>query len=105
MAVWKIILLSILTAVVLGSVGGVLIGKYLVKRAKSNKKPVLSRKERILYLACIALGTASILFGVFYKSPEPGNSMNLENPAFTENGAAMLPEQGGGTAVAVEVME
>ncbi|MCL2033560.1 MAG: hypothetical protein FWG94_02385 [Oscillospiraceae bacterium] len=103
MATWNIILLAILAAVVLGSVGGVVIGKYLVKREKSNRKPVLSKRERIIYLACIALGTAFILFGVFFKFPGADNSMDMYDPGMIQDGGgsgggAIMPRgvRGGG---------
>ena len=86
MAVWNIILLAILAAVVLGSVGGVIIGKYLVKRAKSNRKPILTKKERAIYLACIALGTAFILFGMFYRPPGADNNMEIFDPGMVQEG-------------------
>ncbi|MDR2933210.1 MAG: hypothetical protein LBV27_08905, partial [Oscillospiraceae bacterium] len=80
METWKILLITILSAVVLGCIIGVIIGKYQVKRAQSDRKPLLSVKERVIYFLCMALGAGCILFGVLYTFP------SSQNPDMTDPG-------------------
>lgn len=82
METWKILLISIAAAIVAGSAVGIGVGKYLVKRARSGRKRLLSTKERVVYAVCVLLGAASILVGVLYEFP----SDNVAPP----DGAAMI---------------
>lgn len=85
METWKLLIILLLAAVAAGSIGGVLIGKILVKRARSGHKPLLSKKERIAYLLCILIGTASILFGVFHQFPDTGSQIYEDMPPIGED--------------------
>lgn len=97
METWKILIISLLAAVAIGSVGGIFIGKYLVKRSKSNRKQLLSKKERIIYSACLAFGMALILFGVFFKFPAADDmSMNQGDVLITEEGTLGGAKRSGG---------
>lgn len=69
METWKILIITVAGAIVAGIAAGICIGKFLVKRAKSSRRRLLSTKERIVYSACILLGAALVLFGVFFKFP------------------------------------
>lgn len=72
METWKILIITVVGAIAAGVAAGIFIGKILVKRAKSGRKRLLSTKERVVYSACILLGAALILFGVFFKFPSTG---------------------------------
>lgn len=85
METWKILLISLSSVIVAGCVGGVVIGKHLVKRARNGARKLLSTKERIVYASCLALGAALILFGIFFKFPA------AQNPDMT-GGMDMLEE-------------
>lgn len=69
METWKILLITLLAAVAIGSIIGVLVGKHQVKKAQSGRKPLLSVKERIIFSALILAGVACILVGNFYTLP------------------------------------
>lgn len=70
MELWKLLLITLLSAVVLGCVFGVLLGKYQVKKLAGNYRPLLNVKERIVYGACILLGAGCIAVGLLYTPPE-----------------------------------
>lgn len=66
METWKILIISLAAALALGPAVGIITGKYMVKRAKSTHKPLLTKKERIIYSVSVLVGTGLILFGVFF---------------------------------------
>lgn len=69
MELWKLLLITLLAAVVLGCLAGVLLGRHQLKKLSGNYRPLLSTKERVIYLACILLGAGCIAFGLLYTSP------------------------------------
>lgn len=68
MAIW-IIPVIIVGAIVVGLIIGLIVGKSQVKRSRPGYKPLLSRKEKLIYTALFVGGTALILLGAFYKFP------------------------------------
>lgn len=112
MATWKILLITLLAAVLLGCIIGVAVGKHQVKKNRAGYKPLLSRKERILYAVCIVGGAACIAFGLLYTPPSQqlenemmdGMAENYEAEAEDGNGGGRVAYHGGGTAVAVEII-
>jgi len=68
MSTVKILLVTVLTAVVGGCIIGVLWGKHTVKKITLNRKPLLSPRERLVYLGMLVLGAACIALGVFLPS-------------------------------------
>jgi len=68
MSTVKILLVTVLTAVVGGCIIGVLWGKHTVKKITLNRKPLLSSRERLVYLGMLVLGAACIALGVFLPS-------------------------------------
>jgi ABC-type proline/glycine betaine transport system permease subunit len=68
---WQILLIAIAIAAVLGVVVGVIVGKYQLKRASGHYKPLLTLKQRLVYLALFALGAGCVLFGVFFDFSAP----------------------------------
>ncbi len=101
METWKILLISLSAALALGLIGGTTIGKIMVKRAKSPRKPILSTKERMIYSACVLLGTALVLFGVFFKFDGPKTAeMSPDGAMSGEQGAIISGDAGTATAAA-----
>lgn len=81
MDVWKLLILTILVAVLLGCTVGVLIGKHQLKKQRPDYKALLTNKERIIYFACILLGAACIAIGFLYKpasNPDPNMQPGME---------------------------
>lgn len=76
METWKLLLITLLSAVLLGCIVGVLSGKHQLKRQREDYRPLLSLKERLVYTACILLGITCIVFGVRYNTPDDGVSMD-----------------------------
>ena len=91
METWKILGITIISAIVLGCVGGMVIGKHQIKKMSGNFRPLLSIRERIIYSACILLGAGFILFGVFYDFP---SRQNLENEQFITGGEEGIWREG-----------
>ncbi len=58
-------------AVVLGVIIGILVGKYQVRRARTGRLRVLSKKEKIIYGSCVLAGVVFIALGAFVKLPAP----------------------------------
>lgn len=66
----------IVGAVIAGLITGLIVGKSQVKRSRPGYKPLLSRKEKIVYSALFVGGTALVLLGVFLKFPAPVEQSN-----------------------------
>lgn len=92
MATWQILLILFVAAGGLGSLGGVVIGKVMLRRAKSAGGPLLSKRERIIYSASVLLGIAFILFGVFYDFQSGGGITSQDDETFLADGAAQTEE-------------
>lgn len=86
MAIW-IIPVIIVGAIVVGLIIGLIVGKSQVKRSRPGYKPLLSRKEKLIYTALFVSGTALILLGAFYKFPS-ANAGTGEG----ENGVIMFEQ-------------
>ncbi|GHU79030.1 hypothetical protein FACS1894191_0920 [Clostridia bacterium] len=91
METWKILVITIASAVVLGCIIGVIVGKHQLKKAQSGYSPILSLKEKIVYFLCFAVGAGCVLIGVFHDFPAKGGDgseivENSEPPS--ENGPA-----------------
>jgi formate hydrogenlyase subunit 3/multisubunit Na+/H+ antiporter MnhD subunit len=71
MAVW-IPVAAAVAAVALGIIVGIVVGKYQVRRARSGRLKVLTKKEKIIYGSCVLLGVICIALGAFVKLPESG---------------------------------
>lgn len=56
-------------AVALGVIVGIAAGKYQVRRARSGRLNVLTKKEKIIYGSCVLAGIICIALGVFVKLP------------------------------------
>lgn len=91
METWKILLIIFAASAVLGPLTGIIMGKVMLNREKPGYKPLLSKKERIIYVASILLGVALILFGVFYPIPTGGEAAGYGDEAYfaAENGSAV----------------
>jgi hypothetical protein len=95
METWKLLLVTLLSAVVLGCVVGVITGKRLVKKARGGYQPLLTAKERVVYSLLVIFGAACVAVGVFvvpsvggldeamvydeFGNPMPGGMMEGEN--------------------------
>ncbi|WRS27841.1 hypothetical protein U6B65_01555 [Oscillospiraceae bacterium MB08-C2-2] len=102
MEIAKILLITILGAVAIGVIGGLLVGKYIVNR--KNRKPLLSRKELILYCTCVLVGIALVLTGVFYA---PAGEGDMTDPSMMNSGmtGGEISEGEMGIDVAVDAQE
>lgn len=63
----KILLLTVLPAVVIACIVGVVAGKHQVKKANNQVRRVLSTRQRIVYTLSILVGIACVATGIFYK--------------------------------------
>lgn len=100
METWKILLITVASAVVLGCILGVIIGKHQAKKARGDYKPLLSLKEKIIYFLCFAVGTGCVLLGIFYtfpsSSPNIVNSIDMGGVLSDEEGVmAFSPDKEG----------
>lgn len=109
MELWKLILITLLSAVVLGCIIGVVVGKHQLKKMSGNYRPLLNNKERIIYGACVLLGAACLAVGLFYTPPEPqmdpgavveGAENGMQQGEIAEGEAGAVAEEGAGTATA-----
>jgi hypothetical protein len=104
LAVW-IPVAAAVAAVVLGVIIGIAVGKYQVRRARSGRLQVLTKKEKIIYGSCVLLGVVCIALGAFVKLPEEGaeippDGMNVTDGAVPEGEAS--PDVGGGANVSID---
>jgi hypothetical protein len=104
LAVW-IPVAAAVAAVALGIIVGVAVGKYQVRRARSGRLAVLTKKEKIVYGSCVLLGVACIALGAFVKLPEAGaetppDGMNVAENAVPEGNAS--PEGGAASNVSAD---
>jgi hypothetical protein len=65
METWKILLITLLSAVVLGCIIGVVSGRQQVKKLKGMSRALLTSKERMVYGALVLFGAACIAVGIF----------------------------------------
>lgn len=79
METWKLLLITLLSAVVLGCVIGIVTGKQQLKRARGNYRPLLSVKERIIYTLCLVAGGICIAAGLHFLSSGEDAAVGLEN--------------------------
>lgn len=80
MAIW-IIPVIIVGAIVIGLIVGLIVGKSQVKRSRPGYKPLLSRKEKIIYTVLFLGGAALVLIGAFFKFPvEKDTDLKFEEP-------------------------
>ncbi|MCL2580254.1 MAG: hypothetical protein FWE32_09540 [Oscillospiraceae bacterium] len=66
----NLLLLTVLPALVLACLAGLIIGKYQVKKAQGQLKSVLTPKQRMVVTASVSIGVACILLGIFLPSGE-----------------------------------
>ncbi|MCL2857724.1 MAG: hypothetical protein FWE19_08435 [Oscillospiraceae bacterium] len=71
MSTLNILLLSVLGALALACIVGVVVGKYQVRKAAGQVRGLLSPRERAIYAASVALGVTMLLVGIFYQGPAP----------------------------------
>lgn len=81
METFKLVLIILISAIILGALIGFAIGKIQIKLAHSNRK-LFSRKEKIILLSCVAVGICVVMIGIFWKSGDeiqPGqDGMGME---------------------------
>ncbi|MDR2909731.1 MAG: hypothetical protein LBU86_07600 [Oscillospiraceae bacterium] len=70
----KLLLLIVLPAIVVACIVGVVFGKHQIKKENGRLRPVLGKKERIVYSASMALGVVLLLVGFLYN-PAPDDGM------------------------------
>lgn len=93
----KVLIITLLLALVGGCIIGVVLGKRAVKKSMGEIKPVLSTKERIIYSIVFVLGAACICIGVFLVPRLTGAGEMLEDPMMGMEGEMYGPEGGGAT--------
>ena len=91
----NILLLTVLCALVLACVVGVVVGKYQAKKEAGQVRGLLSPQERIIYAASVVVGVVLLLVGVFYQGPAPRpdewDFMDFERPHFEDGFHAEAP--------------
>lgn len=130
METWKLLLITVLSAVALGCIIGIVTGKQMVKRSRDGYKSLLSRKERVVYTACMVVGAGLILAGVYLvpggnggAGDLPGDMMNggmtegeMMDPAaqqamrpgddgMADSGDQEIPPEGDGLADTVDAAD
>ena len=66
---WLLVLITGASAIILGAIIGIIVGKHKLKVAQGRVRRLLSTKERLLYSLCVVLGVVCLLFGVFFTFP------------------------------------
>ena len=105
MQLWLLLVIVGLSALMLGSISGVVIGKTTIARMRGEHKPLFSRKEKLILLSIILVGVVCVLFAVFYEPPEPvfedpwGEDMMLGDGEFYEGDSGGDSGGGGGGTV------
>lgn len=74
----KLLLITVLPALLLGCIVGIVTGKHRVKKLNNQLHPVLTTRQRIVYSVSIALGVACILTGIFYNPQPAMDDMGME---------------------------
>jgi hypothetical protein len=98
---WQLLLIAAAAAVVIGVLIGIIMGKYQLKKASGHYKPLLSLKQRLVYLSLFLLGAGCVLFGVFYpfseaQDPEVGIvDEGVVAPGLAEGGEGVGGVDGG----------
>ena len=69
MAILRMLFMTVVPAVVLACVIGLLVGRHQVKKAAGQLKPLLTQKERIIYAPSITIGVICLAVGIFYQPP------------------------------------
>jgi len=69
MATINILLVTVLCALALACIVGVVVGKYQAKKAAGQLRGLLSPRERAIYVASVVLGVVLLLVGIFYQGP------------------------------------
>lgn len=91
MGIVKILLLTVLPAIVLGCIIGIIAGKHQVKKANNQVRRVLSNTQRIVYSVSILVGVACVITGFMYKPA--GSAIDAGN--MDEMGMGDYGEMGG----------
>jgi len=81
MDIVKLLLLTVLPALVLACIVGLIVGRYQVKKAQGELKSVFSPKQWMAFATSIALGVVCILVGIFYH---PSAGEQWEDPWFPD---------------------
>ena len=61
MSVWLFVVIAFVSALILGPIAGLIVGKVHVKRLQSSRGPVVSRKEGLILLSVALLGAVLII--------------------------------------------
>ena len=77
----RLLLLTLLPALVLACIVGLVVGRYQVKKAQGQLKSVFSPRQWVCFAASIALGVACILVGIFYH---PNAGTQWDDPWFPD---------------------
>jgi len=85
MNIVKLLLLTLLPAVVLGCLVGIFVGKYKIKKESGQIRSILNTRQRILYSASILIGICCILFAIFYSPQQDTGDMGMD-PGYYEPG-------------------
>ena len=87
MDIARLLLITLLSAIVLACIIGVAVGKYQVKKAAGQLRPLLTTRERIIYAASATIGVICLLVGIFYQPRPPVHEGNMEwamDPPFSD---------------------
>ena len=93
MQILKLVAITLLSALALGCIFGVIIGKHQLKKMRGESRALLSKKERIVYTACMLLGIGAMAFGIFYTSPTSAENLyEGENMGVQEEFSDKMPD-------------
>ena len=86
MEIVKLLLLTLLPAVVLGCLVGIFAGKHKVKKEAGQIRSILNTRQRILYSVSILVGISCILFGILYTPEQDMGDMGMDSGFYDDSG-------------------
>ncbi len=86
MEIVKLLLLTLLPAVVLGCLVGVFAGRHKVKKEAGQIRSILNTRQRVLYSVSILVGISCILFGILYTPKQDMGDMGMDSGFYDDSG-------------------
>ena len=80
MEIWKLFLITVVSAIVVGCIAGILVGKYLVNRTNTSRRSLFTPKQRLVLLSCLGAGILTIVLGILLPSLKSPPQAAMENP-------------------------
>ena len=90
MEIWKLFLVTVVSAIAVGCIAGIIVGKHLVNRANTSPRPLFTPKQRIVLFVCLGAGILTVVLGALLPTLGNQGDTAAENPGMqtetVENG-------------------